>query len=164
MDKTLPNTVSEFSRLSLTPIQDTAATQATQTLITHTESTKLSNVHSFGNEDEKLHNDEPSDPQSMTIQQLRNSLEAANKKVQRLTASHKIQARNNQRLQERYEHAKADNAKSLKVIKRLLGCCQLLHDFNDGEEDNRKRKAQDFDEEIELDGSAPEEKKIKMSS
>jgi TolA-binding protein len=113
MEETLPNTVSEFSRLSITPIQDTTATTtATQTLITHTESTKFSNLPSFRNEDEKLHGDEPSDPQLMTVQELRDALEAANKKIQRLTASHKIQARNNQRVQERYEHAKADNAKN----------------------------------------------------
>jgi hypothetical protein len=157
MDETLPNTVSEFSRLSLTPIQDTTATTATRTLITHAEPTKFSNLPSFTT------NDEPSDPQSMTIQQLRDALEATNKKIQRLTASHKRQARNNQRLQERYEQAKADNAKNLKVIKRLLGCCQLLHDFDDGEGRNRKRKAEDLGEGMELDDSSgPEEKKFKM--
>jgi len=99
----------------------------------------------------------------MTVQELRDALEEANKKIQRLTASHKRQARNNQRVQGRYEHAKADNAKNLKVIKRLLECCQLPHDFNNGEGESRKRKAEDFDEGMGLDESGLEEKKIKMS-
>jgi hypothetical protein len=163
MDETLPNTVSEFFRLSLTPIQDTTATPATRTLITHVESTKFSNLPNFGKEDEKQHDEESSNLQSMTIQELREALEKANKKIKRLTASHKRQARNNQRLQERYEQAKADNAKNLKVIKRLLAGFQRLHDLDDGDGENRKRKKGDFDDGMELDDSGPEEKKFKMS-
>jgi TolA-binding protein len=164
MEETLPNTLSEFSRLSLTPIQDTAATPATRTLIMHAESTKFSTLPSIGNEEEKLHDEEPSDPQSMTLQQLRDALEAANKKIQRLTTSHKRQARNNQRLQERYERAKADNTKNLKVIERFLVGFRSLRDLDDGEGDNRNRKSQDFDEEMELDDSGREEKRSKMDN
>jgi hypothetical protein len=167
MDETLPNTVAGFSRLSVSPIQENSTTPKGTAM--HLEFTTTSNTPCFrdeveGKDEEQQRVKDLKFSETMTIQQLRDALEEANKKNQRLTTSHKGQARNNQRLQERYEHAKADNAKNLNVIKRLLVGFQSLRDLGDGEGDNRKRKAQDFDEEMELDDSGgPEEKKFKRS-
>jgi hypothetical protein len=50
MDEALPNTASYFSRLSLTPIQDTIADSTTQTITTHDDSAKFFDLPGFGNE------------------------------------------------------------------------------------------------------------------
>jgi hypothetical protein len=112
MEKTFSNTTTDFSKLSITPIHDTTTTPASRDTIMDAASTKTANIPSFCNEIEWWHDEGSKDLESMTIEELRDALGVANRKIRRLTASHIRQAKNNKRLQERYEHVKADNSKA----------------------------------------------------